>query len=44
LELQRVVKTSGNEIGIAGDPKIGSPGYDAGGNLLGGGVSLSMAF
>jgi len=44
LELQHIVKTAGNETGNASDPKIGTPGYDAGGNLLGGGVSLSLAF
>ncbi|MBI2711532.1 MAG: hypothetical protein HYX41_01540 [Bdellovibrio sp.] len=40
----RVTKTAGNEAGVSTDQKIGSPGYDVGGNLLGGGVSLSVAF
>ena len=43
LVLQHIVKTAGNEAGNANDPKIGSPGYDAGGNIFGGGISLSMA-
>lgn len=44
LVLQHIVKSSGNEVGSATDSKIGSPGYDAGGNIYGGGVSLSLAF
>jgi hypothetical protein len=40
---QSIGKSSGNEGGIAGDPKIGAPGYVAGGNILGGGISLSLA-
>ncbi len=44
LVLQHIVKTPGNETGNMSDSKIGSPGYDAGGSLLGGGVSLSLAF
>lgn len=40
---QTIVKTSGNEAGISSDSKIGSPGYTAGGYLIGGGVSLSVA-
>jgi long-chain fatty acid transport protein len=44
-----VTKTPGNEAndGSAAslaDQKIGAPGYDVGGNLFGGGVSLSLAF
>lgn len=44
LELQQIVKTAGNETGNMNDPKIGSPGYTAGGSQLGGGISLSLAF
>lgn len=51
LVSQTVVKGSPvqNEGGVANDPKIGSTwpdpsvGYQAGGNILGGGVSLSLA-
>ncbi len=43
LERQYISKSSNNEGGLATDSKIGSPGYDAGGNLYGGGVSLSLA-
>lgn len=39
-----VTKTAGNEVGDLADRKIGAPGYDAGGNLIGGGVSLSVGF
>jgi len=38
-----VTKTPGNEVGDPAEPKIGSPGYDIGGKILGGGVSLSLA-
>jgi long-subunit fatty acid transport protein len=44
LVLQQITKSIGNEGGDATDPKIGYPGYDAGGNMYGGGVSLSLAF
>ncbi len=44
LPVQHVVKSPGNEVGNLSDLKIGAPGYDAGGNILGGGVSLSLAF
>lgn len=40
---QHITKTSGNEGGILGDYKIGAPGYDAGGKIFGGGVSLSLS-
>jgi hypothetical protein len=43
LQGQQVVKTPGNEAGNAADAKIGSPGYDVGGKVLGGGVSLSLS-
>ena len=44
LILQKITKSAGNEKGDSTDSKIGAPGYDAGGNILGGGVSLSLAF
>jgi hypothetical protein len=44
LVSQHITKTAGNEAGDLADKKIGSPGYDAGGNVLGGGVTLSLAF
>ncbi|MEO5968559.1 MAG: hypothetical protein ABIQ95_01425 [Bdellovibrionia bacterium] len=44
LVTQHITKTAGNEVGDLTDKKIGSPGYDAGGNVLGGGVTLSLAF
>lgn len=43
LVTQQITKTAGNEIGTANDLKIGAPGYEAGGNLFGGGVSLTLA-
>jgi len=43
LNTQHITKTSGNEGGISGDYKIGAPGYDAGGKIFGGGVSLSLS-
>lgn len=43
LEHQTVVKTPNLENGNPGS-KVGAPGYEAGGILFGGGVSLSMAF
>ncbi|MFZ9595424.1 MAG: OmpP1/FadL family transporter [Bdellovibrionia bacterium] len=43
LVRQTIVKTAANESGNAQDPKIGSPGYDAGGNLWGAGMNLSLA-
>jgi hypothetical protein len=42
LITQHIEKTAGDETGAAGDSKIGSPEYNAGGNIYGGGVSLSM--
>jgi hypothetical protein len=44
LLTQHITKTAGDEAGNLADKKIGSPGYDAGGNVLGGGVTLSLAF
>ena len=41
---QTIVKTPGNEEGDLTDQKIGAPGYTAGGHLLGGGASVSVAF
>lgn len=43
LVTQRVDKTAGDEVGNTSSSKIGAPGYDAGGKILGGGVSLSLA-
>lgn len=44
LQSQTITKTSGNEAGAGtGDQKIGAPGYVAGGKIMGGGVSLSIA-
>ena len=45
LETQTITKNPGDELGNgSGDLKIGAPGYQAGGKILGGGVSLSLAF
>ena len=44
LVTQTIVKTPGDEAGDASDPKIGAPGYDAGGSVWGGGASLTFAF
>ena len=44
LITQSIWKSPGDEGGNASDPKIGSPGYDAGGFVLGGGVTLSLVF
>jgi hypothetical protein len=43
LVTQTITKTSGDEAGNPSGTKIGSPGYDAGGKILGGGVTLSLA-
>ena len=44
LVTQHITKSAGDENGnLGGDPKIGSPGYDAGGNILGGGLTLTLA-
>jgi long-chain fatty acid transport protein len=44
LQRQLIQKTAGNEVGDLSDNKIGYPEYTAGGNVIGGGVSLSLAF
>ena len=44
LVSETIEKSSGNEIGNTSDQKIGSPGYEAGGKILGGGLSLSLGF
>jgi hypothetical protein len=45
LLTQHVSKDPGDENGNGvGDLKIGAPGYDAGGKIYGGGVSLTLAF
>ena len=45
LVTQHITKSPGDELGIGtGDEKIGAPGYDAGGKVYGGGISLTLAF
>jgi hypothetical protein len=44
LVSQRIDKTPGNESGNMADQKIGDPGYDAGGAVYGGGMSITLAF
>ena len=44
LVRQQIIKTPGNEAGIPSDRKIGDPGYEAGGCVYGGGISLSLLF
>lgn len=44
LVTQSITKTPTNEKGDPADSKIGSPGYEAGGKVYGGGASLSFAF
>jgi hypothetical protein len=44
LVTETIMKTPGDEAGNASDPKIGAPGYDAGGSVWGGGASLTFAF
>ena len=46
LQDQTVLKTAGDEAGTTtgAAAKIGAPGYEVGGQLLGGGVSLQLAF
>jgi hypothetical protein len=44
LETQSIVKDPGNELGQGTEnTKIGAPSYRAGGKILGGGISLSLA-
>lgn len=40
---ETITKLPGNEIGDVSGSKIGAPGYEAGGKIVGGGVSLSLA-
>jgi hypothetical protein len=42
LVSQQVTKTANDEAGTAGKTKIGAPGYTAGGNLWGGGATLTL--
>ncbi len=43
LKTQTIVKAAGDEAGGgSGDLKIGAPGYDAGGRVLGGGLSATL--
>jgi|GEM_PF-554339 hypothetical protein len=45
LKKDHVIKTPGtNEAGVSNDQKIGYPGYDSGGKLYGGAVTLSLLF
>jgi hypothetical protein len=44
LLTQQITKTPGDELGNTSGSKIGSPGYNAGGRLFGGAVSLALAF
>lgn len=44
LVTQNIVKDPGDETGAgSGDIKIGAPGYNAGGKIFGGGISLTLA-
>jgi hypothetical protein len=45
MRTQQITKTAGTEgDATSPDPKVGSPGYQAGGNVIGGGVTLSLGF
>ncbi len=44
LQTQTITKSAGNEAGTSSDQKIGAPGYQAGGKIFGGGLTLSWAF
>ncbi|MBI3556230.1 MAG: hypothetical protein HY074_08200 [Deltaproteobacteria bacterium] len=44
LVTQHITKSANNEVGASGSTKVGSPGYDIGGGIAGGGFSLSMSF
>ena len=44
LTAQTIVKTPGDETGDLTKRKIGAPGYNAGGRIFGGAVSLALAF
>lgn len=41
---QTIRKSPGNEAGTTGQSKIGSPDYEVGGKVFGGGISISMLF
>ncbi len=41
---QTIRKSDGTEAGTTGQSKIGSPDYDIGGKIFGGGISISMLF
>lgn len=41
---QHVQKSDNNEANTSGQTKLGSPGYDIGGSVYGGGLSLTMNF
>lgn len=41
---QTIRKAPGNEAGTTGQSKIGSPDYEIGGKVFGGGISISMIF
>ncbi|MCC7441774.1 MAG: hypothetical protein IT285_09075 [Bdellovibrionales bacterium] len=41
---QKIEKSDGDEAGTVGGQKIGAPGYSAGGEVWGGGATLSLAF
>ncbi len=41
---QQITKNVGDEKGNPDGKKIGAPGYEAGGNIFGGGVSLTLGF
>ncbi len=44
LETQQITKTPGDELNQGTDStKVGAPGYQAGGKIWGGGISLSLA-
>lgn len=43
LITQTITKTANDERGLTGN-KVGSPGYEAGGKIIGGGASVSFAF
>lgn len=44
LMAQTITKSAGNEAGTDGSQKIGAPGYEAGGTIIGGGATLSWNF
>ena len=44
LVSQHITKSPDSESGNAAQSKVGSPGYDIGGKVYGGGISLTMIF